>query len=495
MSLRKTAQIVTALSLQGNWVKILQARIPEQGPAVLLGMKARQVTGLTDEETALALQELAASLPAPARDVMGLLSTSEIFTRYLALPSEKPEELKAMALYQLEGVLPFPIQDCVTAVKILGPAGEATRVLVAAAHRPRVERLIRICRQAGLQLWTIALAGEAIGQWHRACWPEGRGEASSSRSRWPIDLGAAPKVWLVAEFTPEGLDLGVLIAGSLVYLRQIPHPSGDPEEFAAHLQETIRAYQRERIGPLVEQVTVSGWLEGLGSVPLEHLERGLNLPVRRVDPLEASPFRESLAVTAQGLSPEVSFSELLGAACAPKLLELDLLPVEIRQERERRLFLRQLRRSAWLISIAVVLAVGWIGAKIGGTTSRLREAQAQIRQMEPQVDRVRRTAAAIRAVAESRRAYAAQIQALSDAAGPLPPGITFQFIGLEAADRTLLARGAASDFDLLNRYCAALREQGFWESVNLRSAKRRAGEALAPVEFELILKAGERGNR
>ena len=66
------------------------------------------------------------------------------------------------------------------------------------------------------------------------------------------------------------------------------------------------------------------------------MEELLKLPVHRVDPLEASPFKESLSVTVQELSSEISFSELLGAACAPRLLGLDLLPVEIRQQQSQR---------------------------------------------------------------------------------------------------------------------------------------------------------------
>ena len=290
-----SSSVITVFSIQGPWLKLLQARLPAEGPPSLLGLKARKIEDRTEEAFAKALKELAQSLPVSPHDVLGLLSKAEVLTRYLTLPSQNPEELKSMAHYQLEGGLPLSIQDCVTSVKIIGPVGEATRVLVAAVLRPNVEQLVRICQQAGLNLTRIAVSSEAIGCWHQACWPTGT-------------QGPAPDAWLAVDITKEGLDLGVVLKGSPVYMRQLLHFEGGMEELIGHLQETIQAYLKERIGPSIQQVTISGWLEGLGPAPLERIERELGISVRRVDPLESSPFRESLSVTVQEFSSEVSFA-------------------------------------------------------------------------------------------------------------------------------------------------------------------------------------------
>ncbi|MBI3615873.1 MAG: pilus assembly protein PilM [Candidatus Omnitrophica bacterium] len=472
MKLKSLTRVVTTVSFQGRWVKLLQVQSTGEGPVRLLGMKARQVSDLEEKALADALKELVRALPVPPGEVMGLISTAELLTRYLILPSQNPQELQAMAGYQLEGLLPYSLQECVTSVKVLGPAGEGTRVLVAAAHRPVVERMVRICQQAGLNLTRIAASSEAIGHWHRACWP--------------TDINASPKVWLVAELTREGLDLGVLVGGSLVYMREVPHRVGSVEELTAQLQETIQAYTREQVGPPVEQVTLSGWLEELGSVPLERQETALGLPVRRVDPLEASPFREALSITAQELSPEVSFSELLGAVCAPRFLELELLPLETRQHQLQQLLFREFRRTGLLVSIGVVLVSGWSGAKVGATYWQLRQVQGQVDLLNPQVARVKAMAAAIRSVQAARQEYVRQLEWLDRSAKHLSPGMTLQFLGLEAGP-ILTLRGAAPDLAAVTAYAAVLREESLWGSVLLRSAKtQRTGEP-SNVEFEMVL--------
>jgi|GEM_PF-5914766 len=478
MSPVRVAQVITAVSLQGRWIKLLQAQSTGEGPGRLLGMKARQISDLSEEAVAATLKELAGTLPTPPKEVVGLLSTGEMLTRYLVLPSENPDELKAMALYQLEGALPFSVQECVTSVKVLGPVGEGTRVLVAAVHRPNVERLVRIAQKAGLNLTRIVASSEAIGCWHRACWPESQ--------------GVSPNVWLVAELSKEGLDLGVLVRGSLVYMRQVPHPIGSLEGLVAQLQETIQAYAKEQVGPPVEQVTLSGSLSGFESIPLERLEASLGLSIHRVDPLEASPFRDTLSITASELSPEVSFSELLGVACAPRLLELDLLPLESRWQQARAALFSELRTTALLLGLGVAVVLGWVGAKIGGTFWQLRQTQTQVEALTPEVNHVKEMAATVRLIGLSRQEYALSMELLGDSTKHLLAGMNLQFLGLEGApSSTLTLRGTAPDLGVVTSYAAALRAQPLWKSVTLRSAKTKQTGHLSSVEFEILLQPKE----
>jgi len=467
----QTAQIVTAVSVTETQVQLVQARWTGKGIPKLLGMKSRQVKDASEVALASALKELAGSLPESSREVVGLLSKREILTRYLTLPSDKLDELQGMAFYQLEGVLPYPVDECVTSVKVVGPAGEATRVLVAAAHRPTVERLVRICAQAGLDLIEIAVSSEAIGQWHKACSLGGE----------KLPAGA----WLSAELTSEGMDIGVLDQGSLIYMRHVPGLLGSVTDMAGRLQETIQAYQRERIGPQVAHATVSGWLEGRGAT-VEQLEHLLELPVRRVDPLESSPFRESLAVTVKEFAPEISFTELLGVVAAPRLLELDLLPVETRLHQKHQLLVHRVGRVVLLVAIWAALACVWAGARIGGTGWQLKQAQYQIQSLQPRVNRIQWSFGSIRALAAARQAYALELSLLTEAVRTLEPEMTLQFFGLEA-NKGLTLRGLAPDLGHVTRFAITLREQAVWDRVFLRSAKTREKQEGEIVEFELQL--------
>ena len=475
ISVRRGEQVLAVVSLYGGWVRLLAARVAEKGPASLLSMKARRAEGLDEEQEALLLKEMGSGQPAASKQALALLSTGEMVTRYLTLPSEDMEELRRMAAFQLEGALPFPSQECVTSVKVVGPAGEATRVLAAAVHRPAVERLVRICGRAGLTLTGILPSSEGVGSWHRACW------------RAAPDF---PKVWLVVERSREGLDVGVLAKGSLIYMRQVHHLGGGAEELTALLQETLAAYAREQVGPRMEQITLSGWLEGLEPGFLERMEQHLGIPVQRVDPLEISPFRESLSVTARELSPEVSFTELLGAACAPRMLGLDLLPLEIRRQQAGQQLARELRATGLLAAAVVLLLAGWAGGRMGAAWWSSRRLTYRIEALEPQVARIRTAANQVQGVYLARRQYASQMEWLAGALRCLTDGMKLRFLGMEARGLVTL-RGTAPDLRSVTGYAAALRESGIWDSVQLRSAKSDPNKGET-VEFELVLEPVEK---
>lgn len=457
--LNQKKQVITAVGFHGGWLRVLQAGLNGEGPVSLLGVKARQMIGFNEEEVANALREMLRELPEPPQEVVGLLSTGQMVTRYLALPSEDPEELRRMALYQLEGMLPFPMQECVYSVKPLGPAGEATRVLVAVARRPDVERLVRCCQRAGLNLTAIAASSETVGRWHQLC------RSADAPS---------PGGWLIVERGLDGAEVAILAQGSLVYMRQVPRGSGGVEDLAVQFRQTMQAYEREQVGPPVRQVTLSGLLEDLGPGFLERLEASLGLPVERVD-------------LPQGLSSmEVSFTELLGAVCAPRLLGLDLLPMEVRERQTKQALLRELRRTALWALLGAALVVGWVGVKAAGRGWQLRQAMEQQRLLEPRVAQVKRAARAIREAALARRRHASLMEWMNGAVRRLSAGMTLQFLGLDG-DRVFTLRGLAPDLGRVTAYASGLRGDPLWDTVTLRFARGRSKPEPA-VEFELLLK-------
>lgn len=468
-ALSQPTEVLTAVSIQSGWIRLLQARRDSRGLVSLTGLKAKKVPGTGEDLLAQALGQMLRSLPASPMEAVGIFSSDAVFTRYLSLPSSDPNELQAMALYQLEGMVPYPLDQCVVSVKPMGPMGEATRVLAVVAHRPDLERLIRVCRAAGLRLTRIASATEGIGRWHQACWPEGA----------PASAG-----WLAAEITQEGVELGVFLGGSLLYVRHLPHVAGDLEEFAARLEETVQAYEKERVGPKIERVTVSGRLDRLPLGALERLEAVLGLSVHVVDPLEKSPFKDALVLAAHEVAPEISFSDLLGVVCVPRLLELDLLPLESRVEQAREHVYRQARRTAAGLALAALVLAGWAGLRTCSVFWFLRQSQAEIRALQPQVDRIQRRAEVIRDILSAQELYARQIRSISSAARRLAPGMALQFLGLEGK-QVIVLRGTAPDLAAVTGYSASLREDPAWEKVTLRAARVNADRG--EVEFEMAL--------
>ncbi len=474
------AKVVTTVSVHGNCLKVLQVELagssssidfPNADALKVLGVKALRLSELKEPAIAQALRGMVDSLPVRTRELVGLLPASEILTRYVTLPSQQTSELSAMVRYQLDGALPFSVEDCVLSIKVLEQSNGSTRVLAAAVHRPVVERLIQLCQSAGLVLTEISASGEAVGYLHRACWPAG-----------------VPRItggWLAAELSSDGLDLTVFSGNSLVYMRQITHAVDDAEEFVRLIKETQRAYERENVGPSVQCVTLGGAAVWMSTLPLESFERELGIPVHRVDSEEQSILGKSLKGITQEFGQSISFSDLLGAACGTRSVSLDLLPLESRLVRARGLFFQEVQKTAALGLLCLTIGLSWGGVHRAGLWWQLKELQRQTDSIKPRAARVQSMAESIRTLAAAREDYLFQLESIRRATDRLSSGMTLQFLGLESG-RSLVLRGTGPELSAVTAYASSLRDSAFWSDVALNSAKKQTSGDR--VEFEFTLK-------
>jgi hypothetical protein len=295
------------------------------------------------------------------------------------------------------------------------------------------------------------------------------------------------EVRLSAEIGPEGLDLEISAAGSLIYMRQVPAPA-DLEQMSERIKETLRAYVREQVGPPVERMVLSGTLGTLPAFPLERLEAALEMPVQRVEPGDGGPLRESVRAVLQAVQPELTFSDLLGAALSPRLLELDLLPIENRLERARQALSRSIQQTTLFLLVGLIAGLVWVGVRVGTTAWMLQRTQAEVEVLKPEVGRVQAKLGSIRAVAQSRAEYAFLMECMGAGLDPIPGGVALSFLGVEP-DRTLTVRGWAPELGVLTRFASSLRENSIWEEVLLRSAKvEETADGVGRVDFELFLR-------
>ncbi len=466
-------QIVTAVSFQGGWLKLLQAKSVQGKVGALSAVKAARISGMQEKEAADLLKQMIASLPFPAGPAVLLFPNGETFSRYLKLPSTDPSEFRSMALYQLEGALPYSVQECVVSAVALDSDEDFTKVLAVAAPRQAAERMLAICRQAGLEISRIGVSSEAVGRWHGACRRSGE------------DLPDA--VRLSVELMPDGLDLAVFSGGSPIYMRQVPQSSSDSDEIVSRIAETAQAYARERVGPPIERVTLSGSPNGFGAGLEERLEQELHVPVSRIDPLEFSPFGETLLEALRGYSGEVSFTDLLGAVCEPRLLSFDLLPAEAKQQQALAALAREGRRAAIFAGAVLLILSVWAGGRMAAASLRIQHLEQESQRIGPAAARVEKMAADLSAVAAARIEYHSRLEVLHQALSAMPSGMQIRNLVLQA-DGTLLLSGSAPDLKAISSYAVSLKNGPHFKNVLLRSARARASSADG-VEFELSLEA------
>lgn len=458
---------VTILGWEGCVVKVLQADQAKERLRVR-HLQVREVPEGDPVAAANALGEMVAALDRPMGRCLLVVPRSDVLVRYAKLPSRDPAELSNLATYQLHGELPFPVEECCVAVQPLAVDEDGTRAFLAVVHRPLVERLLTLAKSAGLVPEAIAVSTEGVALWAGRLWK-------------PLGL-TPPRGWAFAAVAGETVELGVVEQGTLVFMRRSTLPELTPDQLALLVQETVTAYRREPRGIAPEAALAIGTFAEPAAWETALRER-LGWPVSVVDPASSQLWEEPLTTVSLELLHELGLVDLLGVATRPRQIALDLLPVDIKQERLQRELQRAWRGiGIWVgVGLGVVALTSALG--VLHEWRRVRQLEVRVAQLEPQARRVQAQVALVEQGLAARRRTEQLLHLLTRAAAQMPAGLTWSTATLEAQGRFTI-KGAARDYNGLFSTLAALSQvPGVWQAALQSAIERQAGQ----VEFELLI--------
>jgi type IV pilus assembly protein PilM len=169
---RRAGADVIGLDIQPGFVAAVKARVngsiaAERAAAVPLAADTMRDGEVFDEDAlAAALRELFADAKLPKRVRIGVANQRTVL-RTLELPPVTDEkELAAAVSFQAQDQVPMPLGNAVLDFHALGiidtPAGPRQRVVLVAAQRDMVERLLNAVRAAGLTPAGVDLSAFAL---------------------------------------------------------------------------------------------------------------------------------------------------------------------------------------------------------------------------------------------------------------------------------------------------------------------------------------------
>jgi type IV pilus assembly protein PilM len=171
-SLGRRGQSVVGLDIQPGYVAAVQAHINggisvQQAAGAPLPPDALREGEVLDERSlSEALRDLFAQTGLAKRVRVGLANQRTVLRTLELPPVTDRKELAAAVRFQAEDQVPMPLAHAVLDFHSLGvidtPAGPRQRVIVVAAQREMVERLLRAVRAAGLRPEGIDLSAFAL---------------------------------------------------------------------------------------------------------------------------------------------------------------------------------------------------------------------------------------------------------------------------------------------------------------------------------------------
>jgi type IV pilus assembly protein PilM len=169
---RRSGADIVGLDIQPGFVAAVKARVngsivAEQAAAVALGPEVVRDGEVMDEEAlGEALRELFGQSKMSKRVRVGVANQRTVLRTLELPPVTDQKELAAAVTFQAQDQVPMPLNNAVLDFHPLGvidtPAGPRQRVVLVAAQRDMVERLVSAVRRAGLTPEGIDLSAFAL---------------------------------------------------------------------------------------------------------------------------------------------------------------------------------------------------------------------------------------------------------------------------------------------------------------------------------------------
>ena len=248
-----------------------------------------------------------------------------VITRRLCLPSTDPDELRAMAVLQMQSQLPYATDQWIADVlPIRQTATGQMDVITVVVLRDALTLPLGVCERLGVWPQRITWASHALLDWHRLTRP--------------ACLQPATPVALL-DVNPEHAELVVVANGALHATQAIGRGWREPQLLTDEVARVVTSD-----GQATRLYATSGHA---ADDLCASLERRLQMPCE--------------AITGPAVGACDGYSPILawGAALRPWDASVSLLPPELRaQQRRRRLQRRARHTAAWIGVWAAALTLG-----------------------------------------------------------------------------------------------------------------------------------------
>lgn len=305
----RNGSIVSVLQFGPGYLSYVKLKPGTGGPCVVESEVQRGDWSREDGSLQRAVKDFAAKKRLAGTRLFTVLPRHEATLRVLELPTQSDEEIRGMVRLSAEEIVPFSLDDLVTAHSVLEnlPGGSA-KVLAVVVHRDIIDAHLGVLRDAGLDPEQVFLS--------TACLMAAAGTATD------LDNSA------IVNLSPGGIEILILKGGIFTSGRGIASEhswadpelgSGEREELTAEVRTSLAAHRRES-GDGAEVVVVSSECTKVAAA-VEALGGALDVPCRAASQLldRANADDDSSPLVAVGAAVIAGRSGELYIGLLPKL--------------------------------------------------------------------------------------------------------------------------------------------------------------------------------
>ncbi|MBN1687886.1 MAG: pilus assembly protein PilM [Candidatus Omnitrophica bacterium] len=470
---------VLALEISDDWLKLVGAKVQKKKKSVQCAA-FESVKGLSETEISFKIEEFLKKNKFKPHYVILNHPTHNLTTRFLAIPSTDPAEIKDILELQAVKQTPYAREEISPGFRILNLDETGySRILLAISHRDVISKYYRIPEMAKVPPQQISLAFEGIHNWYQHLCQQSE------------DLQT--KTTLFLDVDSSTTDLLILMGGKIVFGRSIGVGSKHIQEqglmvenkFLREVQLSVESGQAELQQGKIEHVVLTG-VEGPLKNLVALLSRELSLPCEVV-PM----FREFRTIVPETIrqnleKAEGSFVSVLGLAIEPQTCEVNLIlpEIEIRKNLEERAkdlaFLGTMMLS--LVTLVSAIAFHKYFLKI----TYLDALKAEYEAIEPEANDLERLVAKMKLAQEQAGGGQNFLEVLYDVRGVLPDSIYLTGLNFDDQEKSITIRGISEEMSSVFQLLSTLEAAPHLEFVKTRNVTKRKVDDQDVAEFEIV---------
>ena len=484
--LSTASQSLTAISLDGQWLKLLHAEGPPRGRRITK-LLACPVQGSSPEDILQQLRKACEAEGLAPKDVLIANPTHLSTTRLFSLPSTDPKEIRDIVELQAEKHTPYAKEEVLTDFKVIERDRSGySRVLLVIAHQDVIHRAVRLVEACG---WTLERVGselEGLIHWSGLARRAAGGQPRATGE--PLARGKQPAGGsLIVDVDGSTTVLLVMAKGQPQFQRSLASgmqqlesdPSGATERLVAELQRSLEALDAEGAAK-IQEVVLTGPIERLSALKAK-IEEGLDLPVQLMSPWQGLELAEGLRTTLERL-PEVSFASLAGLAVEPGRLDLTPHTTKLRQAFEAR------AKALVLLGCQAVGALILLSLLFIGRAQKEERYYRMLRQLyertAPEAQTVEDALQEVVFVEEGLRQQDQLLKAVDSLAKLSPPEIRWNSLAYTKGDMLIL-NGTADALPKVYEFSGGLAASALFGQVEPRRVSKRKSGDRDVTDFEL----------
>ncbi|NOX97532.1 MAG: pilus assembly protein PilM [Nitrospirae bacterium] len=478
-SLRKKREVITGLDFNSLSLKLIQIRKDSQKKEII-NLATKKCLSSSKKDISQALRELLHELKIRPEHLITSIPRHLTTIRYLELPSGKKAEIKEMVSFQAVKLIPYSREEMIIDHQIIETNKEGySKVMVIIVHRDVINKHLEILREADLSPENIKLSSQAISNFYFLS----QGEQNT--------VNESPVALIDIDFSLTNVE--VVFQKKLIFSRSlslgITHLLEEQKGLGGEtaqgkwkkklineIKQSFAAYKRERKNQEITRIVLGGSTTDFPGLDKD-LREEFSLPVEIIDLFANLDIAKGISPVQKIEGKEVSLWTVLGLAAAGSKTDVNLLPLDIQQEREKESSRKNIVLTITLSLIALLLIFTIFFEKLHEREKYLDFLNQRILQTTPLAAQVKTMKERIKVIQNRLNEEGSSLDILSELYRIIPKEISLTVFKFDK-DKLITLKGTSSAMSDVFKLITVLEKSTYFENVEHKYAKTRRGKDI-----------------